>query len=349
MRAIYTCLLYCLTGILAVSCQKKNDKTIISQPGDYSAIDQILTDSVPSVFGGKCFAVLHINGQPAYSRSFGGYTGDTRLLIASCTKWLSAAVLMRLADEGKINLTDTAGKYLPILTANGKGKITIAQLFSHTSGFPGNSQQGYESDAFTTLEAAVNNIARNVPLQSTPGTTFNYGGVSMQVAGRICEVVSGKDWKTLAAEKIFRPCGMNNTDYGLTANPLIGGGARSTANDYMKFLNMLLQKGVASNGTRVLSAAAIAAMEQGYTGLTTVSYSPYPLVWLNTTQFYGIGNWRDFTGAGGTLIENSSPGAFGSHPWINHEKNITGMIFTFLPDGYLTTAPTCLKIRKALR
>ena len=61
-----------------------------------------------------------------------------------------------------------------------------------------------------------------------------------------------------------------------------------------------------------------------------VACSPYPLSLLPATGFYGIGNWRDLTGPGDVLIENSSPGAFGSHPWINRSKKITGFIFTFI-------------------
>ena len=52
-----------------------------------------------------------------------------------------------------------------------------------------------------------------------------------------------------------------------------------------------------------------------------VAYSPYPLSLLPATGFYGIGNWQDLTGPGDVLIENISPVAFGSHPWIKEVKN----------------------------
>jgi hypothetical protein len=111
-----------------------------------------------------------------------------------------------------------------------------------------------------------------------------------------------------------------------------------------------MNNGVTASGTRVLSTTAIAAMEQSDIGSATVAYSPYPMAWLNTTGFYGIGNWRDLTAAGDVLVEDSSPGKFGSHPWINRGKKLTGIIFTYLPAGaYLQTAPTCLLIRKTVR
>ncbi|NLR66378.1 beta-lactamase family protein [Chitinophaga varians] len=344
--SLFILLTICATGM---ACKKDTTGGKPATPG-YEAVDKILDDSVPVRFGGKCYTVIHVDGKEVYTRSYGGFDGNTRQLVASCSKWLSGAVVMSLVDEGKLKLTDTVGKFLPVFTANGKGNITIAQLFSHTSGFPGNSTQGYESNPALTMEAAVNAIAQNVALDNPPGKVFYYGGVSMQIAGRICEVVSGKSWSELAAAKIFVPCGMTSTDYGISANPLVAGGARSTANDYMKFLDMLANKGVTTNGTRVLSEAAVTAMEQGQITGSTVGYSPYPLAWLNTANFYGIGNWRDYTGPGDVIIESSSPGAFGSAPWINYPKKITGMIFTFIiNDGYLTTAPTYIKVKTTVR
>lgn len=317
---------------------------------DYSPVDRILTDSMTAIFDGRCYAVVHVDGQEVYAKGWGGYTGNTRALIASCSKWLSGAVLMSLVDQGALKLEDTVGKYLPVFTTYGKGKITLAQLFSHTSGFPGNSSQGYESDQTLTLAKAVDSIAKNVPLINVPGTKFNYGGVSMQVAGRICEVVSGKSWNTLIQEKIYTPCGMTNTDFGSTTNPIIAGGARSTPNDYIRFLDMLMRKGMTSTGTRVLSEASVTAMEKSYTTGVTIENTPYPVSYFTTGGIYGIGNWRDLTTSADVLIENSSPGAFGSHPWVNRGKKITGFIFTLLPAGSgFVTAPTCLKVRQTLR
>ncbi|MFT3823855.1 MAG: serine hydrolase domain-containing protein [Chitinophagaceae bacterium] len=338
------------TGILLFSCKKGTDLPKDPEGYDFSAVEQVLNDSVPSKFNGKCYAVITVNGSIAYEKGYGGYDGNTRQLIASCSKWLSGAVLMSQVDEGKIRLSDTVGKFLPIFTTYGKGNITIAQLFSHTSGFPGNSSQGYESDVTLTLEEAVNLIAKNVALINPPGTKFYYGGVSMQVAGRICEVVSGKSWTNLLKDKITTPCGMTDTDFGLTQNPIIAGGGRSTPYDYTKLLIMLMNKGIASNGTRVLSEAGVTAMEQNQLGGATVAYSPYPTSMINTTGIYGIGNWRDLTTTGDVLVENSSPGAFGSHPWIDRNKKVTGIIFTYIPiDGYIATMFTCLKVRGLVR
>jgi len=87
-----------------------------------------------------------VDGKGVYSKGFGNYSADSRLLIASCSKWLSAGLIMKLVDEGSLQLSDTLGKFLPLFTQYGKGNITMAQLFSHTSGFPGDAPQGYENN-----------------------------------------------------------------------------------------------------------------------------------------------------------------------------------------------------------
>ena len=53
------------------------------------------------------------------------YDFTTRTAIASCSKWLSAALVMTFVDEGKLSLNDTIGKFLPMMTIHGKGNITI--------------------------------------------------------------------------------------------------------------------------------------------------------------------------------------------------------------------------------
>ena len=322
-------------------------------PSPFSAIDKVLIDS-SFRFGGKAFALITVNGKTVYHYSFGGYKDSTVERVASCSKWLSGALLMTLVDAGKVALTDTVGKFLPVFSRYGKGNITMAQLFSHTSGFPGNSAQGYEDNQNLTLSQCVDSIAKNVSLITLPGTRFDYGNVSMQVAGRICEVVSGKKWNALFADNIATPVGMINTNFGLGSNPSIANGASSTAKDYSYFLYMIMNNGVALNGRRILSQAAIDAMEQGETNKATIAYSPYPAWLLPASNYYGVGNWRDVTAPGDSLVEGSSPGAFGTHPWINREKKITGIIFTYVPgqknqDSNGATMATCIKIRKMVR
>ena len=62
------------------------------------------------------------------------FSSTTKQRIASCSKWLSAALVMTFVDEGKLSLGDSVGKFLPVMTANGKGGIKIWQCLSHLTG-----------------------------------------------------------------------------------------------------------------------------------------------------------------------------------------------------------------------
>jgi CubicO group peptidase (beta-lactamase class C family) len=338
--------------LLNASCRKESAPApVVSNPFD--AIDKVLRDSSLR-FGGRGYALITVNGKTVYQNSFGGYNDSTVEKVASCSKWLSGAVLMSLVDQGKLALSDTIGKFLPVFSRYHKGNITLAQLFAHTSGFPGNSAQDYEDNQSLDLAQCADSIAKNVPLLASPGTQFDFGNVSMQVAGRICEIVSGKKWNNLFIDNIGTPCNMINTNYGLGLNPSIANGASSSARDYSSFLYMIMNNGVALNGLRVLSQAAIDTMERGETSNATIAYSPYPAWLLPASNYYGIGNWRDVTAPGGSLVEGSSPGAYGTHPWINREKKITGIIFTYVPgqknqDSNGATMATCIEIRKLVR
>src|SRR6185295_1027121 len=95
-------------------------------------------------------------GVTLYQRSFGTYTPGTVVPIASATKWLSAAVVMSLVDEGRLRLDDRVAQYIPSFTGP-KAAITIRQCFTHTSGLPDNDAS--ISDDTITLRQAADRIA----------------------------------------------------------------------------------------------------------------------------------------------------------------------------------------------
>ncbi|WP_343671552.1 serine hydrolase domain-containing protein [Chitinophaga sp.] len=322
---------------------------VCGQQYDFSAVDKFIEAHAGAYDDGIAVMVSQ-NGKVIYKKELGLRVDDKRL-IASCSKWLSGAVIMSLVDEGKLSLADTIGKYLPIFTTYHKGNITIRQLFSHTSGFPGNGPQHYEASRFMTLSSAVDSIAAYTDMINAPGAKFNYGGVSMQIAGRIAEVVSGKSWQALFNEKIGRPCDMN-ANYIIMSfrNPMIAGGVRTSATDYMHFLEMIVNKGVYNN-KRVLSETAIAAMLLDQTNGAEIENTPYPRNPFSPTPDkpvrYGIGNWIDVVSPDGKVLETSSPGAFGTHPWQDEVHHVAGIIFT--RTELKKSALVSLEIRKMIR
>jgi CubicO group peptidase (beta-lactamase class C family) len=315
---------------------------------DFTAVDALLEQAAPQL--GGCALVLIKDGKVIYRKAFGGYAPDKVVPIASASKWLSGAVIMALADEGKLSLDDPVSKYLPEFSGD-KAGITIRQLFSHTSGLPPEAR--CRNDKRTTLERCAREIAA-LPLVAQPGEEFFYAGVSMHVGGRIAEVVSGKSWNDLFVERIAAPLGMTQTDffaYGPTQNPRPAGDAKSSADEYGRFLQMLLQGGT-FNGKRVLSEASVAEMHKDQTRGARIEYTIYethgdldPNLRLAR---YGIGMWREkFDLNSGQLQEVSSQGYFGFTPWIDVERNLAGVLS--VQSRFSRIMPDYLDLKKEIR
>lgn len=253
------------------------------------------------------------------------YTPASREAIASCSKWLSAALVMTFVDEGKLKLSDTVGKYLPVLTAGGKGGITIGQCLSHQTGIKSLSLKDdlQELRNAANMDEVIQNIAK-LPMEGQPGKVFHYSNVGLQIAGAVIEKISGKTFQTLFAERIAQPLDMKNTDWGTTKVALPAGGAISTPQDYLNFLVMILNKGT-YNGKRILSEAAIAQMQVNrITDDVKIAYSPSEAGSLG----YGYGEWVSKT-ADNTGMSVSSPGLFGSFPWVDYKDGYAAILMTF--------------------
>lgn len=296
-------------------------------------------------------ASLRVNahGNVVYRRAFGGYSLDTRVRIASATKWLSALTIARVVEKGQLRWSDTVGQYFPNVEPAKRG-ITLAQLFSHTSGLPA-SEGGCLSNPLYTLATCSAYILQQ-PLIGTPGEVFAYGGYSMQVAGRMAELATGKAWDDIFLDEMVRPLGLTATDYATsstapgyvrTANPRIGGGVRSTLDDYGRVLDMVLAEGCLDStlyttclpSRRFLSRVTIAFMAQDRT-VGTVRLDQPPSV---EGQGYGIGQWIDANDPNVVY----SPGAFGFTPWVDRSTGVAGVLL--VDDVNLRVAPAITDIR----
>ncbi len=287
-------------------------------------------------------ASLRVNkaGNVVYRQAFGQYTLGTRVRIASASKWLSALTLARLVEKGQMRWTDTVGQYFPTVEP-AKRSITLEQLFSHTSGLPGGDDSCMSNPLFT-LATCANRILQQSTMIGEPGKVFSYGGNSMQVAGRMAELATGRSWDDLFIDEMVVPLGLDATDFATSStapgyvrntNPRIAGGVRSTLEDYGKVVDMVLANGCLDNtlllpcrpSHRFLSQATIEAMARDYTvGTVDVSRPP-----TSTGYGYGLGQWID---PSSPLIV-SSPGAFGFTPWVDRVNGIAGV---FLVDDLNT-------------
>lgn len=305
---------------------------------DFTAVRDQFANHL-DLYGPGVHVAVEMRGTPIFSYQSGPIGPNTKLGIASCSKWYSGAIVLILAERGFFNLDDRVGLYIPALDAAGKGAPTIRQCFAMTSGFYLNNPD-YETDKTLTLAESVDLIVANTPIVFPPGTQLAYEGDAMQIVGRICELVTGKSWTTLASELLFAPLGMASSSYDFfDANPAIAGGVRSTVNDYMKFLRMLLRNGIAPDGTIVMGSRSVEVFFANQTWDLPEYASPWPPSAYNVYGHrgdYGMGSWILAQPAEGAPVEEvCSPGAFSSFPWIDRKRGLAGIVFTFK----LNTAP----------
>jgi CubicO group peptidase (beta-lactamase class C family) len=255
------------------------------------------------------------------------FNTTTKERIASCSKWLSAALVMTFIDEGKLHLTDTIGKFLPVMAANGKGKIQIGQCLSHLTGIQsGNLKESLAAmKEMNNMDEAIAALALQ-PMEGEPGKTFHYGNTGLQIAGAVLEKISGKNFETLFAERIAKPCNMINTDFGNGKVAMPAGGAFSTAADYINFLQMILNEGI-FNGKRVLSRQSIIEMQKNRVAKNVVIISS-PAEAGNWG--YGFGEWtmEDVDGEKRSAAV-TSPGLFGSFPVVDNTNRYAAFLLSF--------------------
>jgi CubicO group peptidase (beta-lactamase class C family) len=252
------------------------------------------------------------------------YSTSSRQNIASSSKWLSAALVMTFVSEGKLSLNDTVGRYLPEFTSQQKGDITIWQCLAHMTGITGGNIK--QSRELISQGKSMNEVIKKIavlPMEGEPGKVFHYSSIGLQIAAAIIERISGKDFRILFQEKIAGPCEMVNTDFGISDVPLVAGGAISTPEDYIHFLQMIVQNGT-YRGRQILSDSAVALMQKNFTTGTRVAYSPAEA----GDWGYGLGEWvMDNAGKRSTAV--TSPGLFGTFPWVDNHRKYAGFLFVF--------------------
>ncbi len=220
---------------------------------------------------------------------------DTIMRCFSMTKAICTAGALMLCDEGKLAVDDPVSKYLPELanleiaqndsTIKANKTMTVSHLMTHTAGYGyKESEHAAYNNAFETqkiLDASLpldqlQKKLAGLPVLFEPGTDWRYG-ISIDVLGRVIEVVAGMPLDQFLYERFFKPLDMKDTDffvepakvdrlasiYTSNANghlkvraadedgdylkrPALlsgGGGLVSTGRDYMRFLMMIANGG----------------------------------------------------------------------------------------------------------
>ena len=304
---------------------------------------------------------------------------DDLFKICSMTKPVASVAVMTLYEEGHFFLSDPIGRYLPALanlrvanlaeasagqeipTERARRQVTIHDLLRHTSGFTYGDLSNTVVDAVyrereilyqPTLEDQVAALGE-IPLLYQPGTQWNYS-VSVDVLGRLVEVVSGQPFDVFLRERIFDPLGMADTGFRVPDSKsdrvaptyghsgpdralgpgdtsicdlpptLFSGGAglRSTAQDYARFAQMLLNGGEL-DGARILGRKTVELM--------TVDHleEGMPTGFLSPGWSFGLGfavkPEAGLDGLPSSVGEYNWIGIQGTSFWVDPEEDLVGV------------------------
>jgi CubicO group peptidase (beta-lactamase class C family) len=137
-------------------------------------------------------------------------TKETVFEIGSVSKQITAAAVMLLVEEGKINLDEKISKYLPN-TPDAWKNVSVRNLLTHTSGIKSyTGLSGFELTKRLRRDEFIRALAAQ-PLEFETGARYQYSNSGYNLLGFIIEAVSGKSYWDFTRERIFRPLGMNKT------------------------------------------------------------------------------------------------------------------------------------------
>ena len=142
-------------------------------------------------------------------------TPDTKFRIGSLTKQFTAALVLKLAEQGKLKLDGRVGDYLPDYPSAAGRAITLHQLLSHTAGLPEYLALPAFAGIATTLQSPTQLVAifASQPLDFAPGTQFRYSNSNYILLGAIIEKVTGQSYAQVFDSQIARPAKLRATAY----------------------------------------------------------------------------------------------------------------------------------------
>jgi CubicO group peptidase (beta-lactamase class C family) len=268
--------------------------------------------------------LLYKDGKIIYKKESGEFNAKTQERIDATSQWLTTALVMTYVQEGKLSLDDKVSKFLPIFDKYYKGYITIRHCLTHYTGIQGGKI--FEKSKFHSLEEEVNDYASKKDIQTNAGTECRYSNIGFNIAGRVLEVLTKKNFDRIMRDRILQPSGMKNTtftneDYNEAVSPATG--ARSTANDLINFMAMLLNKGTFNN-KQVLTESSIATMHTLQVSPDVMKSAPENLKGLD----YGLGEWFLETNEQGKPTTVGTPSLQGTWPMLDLCRKYACVIFT---------------------
>ena len=227
---------------------------------------------------------------------------DTLFRIASMSKAFTALAVLKLRDEGKVQLDALAETYVPEMRTwkyptSDSPRIRVRDLLAHAGGLVTDDPWGDRQQVLTPAEF-TRMIAEGPPFTRAPQLSMEYSNYGYALLGRIVTNASGRPYQRYIVEEIMRPLGMNSTGYDVIASPqdrrAIGyrwendqwvmeptmrdgefgamGGVQTSANDYAKWMTFLLSAWPARDGpeTGPVKRSTVREVAQGlnYPGIS---------------------------------------------------------------------------------
>lgn len=268
---------------------------------------------------------------PTDIRTGAPITDDALFLVGSISKVYTATLVMRLCEQGKLDLDTPVITYVPELqlaNAEAREVITLRHLLSHSSGIEGDRfiDYGRGDDVLTKAIAEFNTLTQ----WFKPGTFYSYCNSGFYLTAHIIETVTGKTFEEVMKEELFEPLGLEHTEMmpeevlnhpfalghkvdrrgGVSISrpqhlPRVAhgaGGVIASVGDLLRFARMHMNKGEL-DGVRIISEESAMAMREPQ------------IVTEQAYRSYGIGFWIF------EWPEITSIGHGGA--WSGHRANLT--------------------------
>ena len=200
--------------IILISC------ALIKAQSKSAKIDELLN----TVFNNGNFsgaAYVSEDGKPVYHKGFGFsdiaskilIDDNTKFVVASISKQYTATIVMRLAEKGKLKLTDKLSDYVKEYPAEYGSKVTIHHMLSNTSGVPDFFSEEYMHGMLLKPHTYNDllNLMKGKPLEFEPGTKFKWSNMAWQMLGTIIEKATGKTYEQVLEEEIIIPLKLKRT------------------------------------------------------------------------------------------------------------------------------------------
>lgn len=314
---------------------------------------------------------------------------DSIFRIYSMSKTVASVALLMLMEEGKLVLDDRLDKHLPefagiMVFAGGsadqpqlrppKRPLTVRHLLTHTGGLATSGRNTEAVKLFNRFDlhqsATLKDYAEHVahqPLALDPGEQFNYDGVSIEVLGRLIEVLSGLPFDQFLQQRLLTPLAMKDTGFSVPASqrhrivdmvttdaqgtlrlastrdaqqpgemlnpyPSGAGGLYSTAGDYLRFCQMLLNGG-SLDGITLLGRKTVDLMMMNHLGSAEV-----PSGALREGEGFGLGGYVVLEvakrGRLGSLGQFGWSGAGSTYYTIDRQEGLIALLLMqHLPQG----------------